>query len=421
MGEHSLKSKNGVNIYVYKNPTVHGFYISLFVRSGSMYEGSEEQGITHFLEHSLIRNVNRVYGGKLYSALDRLGLEFNASTYSEMVQFYISGAVEHFASGAEIITKIFEPILLDKSEIDAERRRVKAEIREGDEKTSLAYFTAGKVFEGTPLCASILGTAKTVNAINGTTLEAYRKRIFSRENVFFYVTGNVSEGDISYLCDMIDRYTLTGTVCNENIAPVPANFLQRDGAVHIKNADYTMLRFTFDMDMSRISMAESDLLYDMLLSGYNSRLFIEMSELRGMIYDIGGSCERYRNIGTLSFYFEVKGKDIYSAVELVTDILGSLKREENVSPVKAGHVDNAYLLYDDIRELNFTFAYDNHVMCQSYASVEERRARYAGVTNARLAELAREIFTPRGLTLTAKGQKKSIDEEKIKSIIRRLS
>ena len=130
--EYSLKSKNGVNIYVYKNPAHHGFYISLFVRSGSMYERGEEQGITHFLEHTLIRNVNRVYGGKLYSTLDSLGLEFNASTYSEMVQFYIYGAVEHFASGAEAITKIFEPVVLDKGEIDAERRRVKAEIREGD-------------------------------------------------------------------------------------------------------------------------------------------------------------------------------------------------------------------------------------------------------------------------------------------------
>ena len=85
-------TKNGVNIYTYKNPARHGFYISLFVKAGSMYESEEENGITHFLEHIAIRNVNAVRGGKLYSELDEFGVDFNASTYSEMVQFFVSGA-----------------------------------------------------------------------------------------------------------------------------------------------------------------------------------------------------------------------------------------------------------------------------------------------------------------------------------------
>ena len=235
--EEMRKSKKGISVYSYQNSAHHGFYISLFVKSGSMYEAAENQGITHFLEHSLIRNVNRVYEGKLYSTLDRLGLEFNASTYSEMVQFYIYGAVEHFVKAAEIISKIFEPISLSRDELDTERRRVKAEIREGDEASSLSYFTQQAVFSGTPLASSILGTAKTVNSITLASLEAYRKKIFSPENVFFYLTGNVTEKETALLCAMIDKYDLDSEEKNENIAPVPANFMQRDAAVHIKNAD----------------------------------------------------------------------------------------------------------------------------------------------------------------------------------------
>ena len=48
-------TKNGVEIYDYKNPASHSFFISLFVRAGSMHE--RESGITHLLEHAAIRNV----------------------------------------------------------------------------------------------------------------------------------------------------------------------------------------------------------------------------------------------------------------------------------------------------------------------------------------------------------------------------
>jgi hypothetical protein len=58
-------------------------------------------GITHFLEHAAIRNVARTMDGGLYQTLDRYGMEFNASTYSEMVQFYITGATPKFSLGAE--------------------------------------------------------------------------------------------------------------------------------------------------------------------------------------------------------------------------------------------------------------------------------------------------------------------------------
>jgi len=101
MLEKSHLSKNGIRIYSIENPAQHGFFLSLFVRAGSIYEREEESGITHFLEHVAIRNIHYLMGGELYALLDRYGLEFNASTFNEMVQFYISGAKENFSKAAK--------------------------------------------------------------------------------------------------------------------------------------------------------------------------------------------------------------------------------------------------------------------------------------------------------------------------------
>ena len=418
--ERQRRAKNGITVYDYKNPALHSFYISLFLRAGSMYEGERENGITHFLEHAIIRNVNLLMNGSLYSLLDEYGVEFNASTYSEMVQFYVHGAERNFEVGARIISLVLSPIILTPEDVKTECERIKAEIREGDERGSLANFTNAIVNEGTSLSRPIIGTVGSVSHVTARRLEEYRKRVFNPDNVFLYVTGNYTDEGLLALTDVVGKVELMPGAKRENIAPVPHLFGRRDGRVQIKSADYTMVRFTFDMDMSRISMQESDLIYDLLLGGYNSRFFIEMSENRGLFYDISGSTERYRNIGSFTFNFEVKAGSVYEAVELSLSLLSefknSLLQEEKM--MKSGYVDNAYMLYDDVRELNFTFAYDNHIMNSSYASLSDRVERYRAVTPSDVKHAASELFRRENLTLTVKGSKKRIDAGRLEEIIR---
>ncbi len=413
-------AKNGIRVYSYKNPAVHSFFISLFVRAGSMYESERESGITHFLEHVAIRNVNYIMGGELYPTLDRFGIEFNASTYSEMVQFYVSGAAESFGCGSKIISQLFSEIKLPSAEISTERERIKAEIRESDDKSSLSTFAGGIVYGGTSLARPITGTASTVAKVTRARLESYRKRIFTPENLFIYVTGAFSDEDIEALAELVGEAPVFEGEKHCNVAPVCEKFGKREGKVAIKSADFTMVRFNFDLDMSRISVAESDILYDILFGGYNSRFFIEMSEKRGLCYDISGAAERYKNIGSLAFSYEVREGALYDSVELALSILDGLVRtppaEEGM--MKAGYVTNAKMLYDDPRDTNFTFAYDNHVMCAGYSSIEERAEVYKKITPRRISELADMIFRPENLTLTVKGRKKRIDTERLEGIIK---
>ena len=418
--EEQRVTKNGVVIYDYKNPSLHGFFISVYLRAGSMHES--HPGITHFLEHAAIRNVNSVMNGELYSILDKLGIEFNASTFTEMVQFYVSGASQNFDIAAEIIARLLSPIVLSAAEIKTERDRIKAEIRESDDKGSLSNFANNIVHGDTTLANMITGSLATVEKISVKRLEEYRRSVMTSENIFFYVSGSYSEENMNKLAYEIEKYSIDKGVNNENIAPVSPNFGKRVERVHLKNADFTMLRFNFDMDMSRVDMAEADLLYDMLLCGYNSRFFIEMSEKRGLFYDISGSSERYNNIGSFVFSFEVRGGSIYDAVQTTIDLLGEIKRALP-SPdemMKAGFVTNAYLLYDNPRDLNFTFAYDNHILSSGYKSVEDRAERYKAITPERMREVASEVFRPENLTLAIKGNKKKIDIEKLEKIVEKL-
>ena len=416
--EQLFKTKSGVRVYAYRNSALHGFYLSLYVQTGSLYESERESGMAHFLEHACIRNMNALTDGKLYALLDRYGMECNASTYNDMIQFYISGASEHFEKGARMMTLLLSPLILSKDEVDLERRRIKAEIREGDDKNTLAGFTSGVLYPDSPLRLPIVGTNSSVSRITGRRLEEHRRAAFVPERMFAYVTGNVSDEQIRMLCDAIDSHRLdAGTpVC----APrYPRDFGKRRASVHIKNADFTMLRFNFDLDMAHMTEAETDLIYDALFAGYSSRFFMELSEQRGLFYDVSGSVDRYGPVGLLYFSFEVKRQDVEQTVALSVELLRRMKREllsEEEIP-RASYVDNAYLLYDDSRELNFTFAYSSHILSGEYRSLEERVAAYRAVTPMRLREIARRIFTSANCTLTLKGDKKRIDAEHLHRIL----
>ena len=85
--EEKRLTASGIPVYAYRNPALHGFCLSLYVRAGSAYEDVEQSGETHFIEHMVFRNINRRMNGGLYPLLDRCGLSFNAETYKEFVQF----------------------------------------------------------------------------------------------------------------------------------------------------------------------------------------------------------------------------------------------------------------------------------------------------------------------------------------------
>ena len=86
--------------------------------------------------------------------------------------------------------------------------------------------------------------------------------------------------------------------------------------------------------------------------------------------------------------------------------------------MKAGYVENSSMLYDDPRELNFTFAYDNHVLSAGYESLEERAEMYGRVTPERINEVFRLVFRRENLTLTVKGNKKRINLDALERLVR---
>lgn len=421
--EQKTQSRNGVEIYGFESPYLHSFCLCLYVKAGPLYEKDSENGISHFFEHTAFRSINTALGGELYRRADMLGITMNAVTYKEFIQFKITGATEKFRESAELLCEIFTPFSVSKNEIDIERKRIKSELRESDEKNSLEYFSQKIIWKGTSLENTILGKNPVLDKIGKTALERAQRELLCADNIFFYVTGNYGKDGLEQLAALVDKKNISrGKAHRDNKAPLPLDFGKRNARIEIKNSKEHVVRFSFDLFCERYTTAELYLLYDILFTGECSKIFKGLSDESGMIYSYDASIERYNNIGTLSFLYEVAAKDVISSVEKVTELLTGLKKGicDELLLTKPGYVVNADILPDEPEEINFQLGYEYKIMGRKFVSLKERKKSFEDVTPGRMTEIVRDIFTTDNLVLTFKDSKKRLDAEKIRSIVNML-
>lgn len=413
-------TNNKINIYQYPGDHVHGFSMSLYLKAGSMYETSDENGVSHFLEHIIIRNINHVMDGTLYKYLDRWGLLFNACTYKEFVQFEITGAAKNFDKAVDVFVKLFEEISLPASEINIERNRIKAEIREDDDKDKLTYFANQITWKGTSLAQTITGSSSGLNRMGKKVLKESHQRLMVPDNLFIYITGRAGEKEINYLKDALEQYPLAeGNLGRNNIAEIPENFGKRDGFVATKKSKDTIVKFSFDLDYGDFPRAAYMLLYDIIFECETSKLHQALSEEAGLIYSFDSVLEEYSNLGLLSFQYEVQPGNLIESVGIVTELLKNMKRgiDDELDYVKPTYIDNYELILDDPSAFNWTQAYECHILGKAPAELERRKAEYEKVTADQITELAGHIFKSSNLVVTLKGKKSVKSERMIKEII----
>lgn len=418
--EKKRTTRNQIDIYHYLNGHTHSFCLSLYIKAGALYEADKDNGITHFWEHVLFRNINHLMDGRMYEEIDKLGLYFNGATYKEFVQLYIIGAPEHFTEAADILLKVFQPMTLPADEIKTEQQRVKAEIREAEDFKSLDYFAGTHAWNGTSLRNTILGTKGNVSGFNRKRMAACHQDMLKAQNLFFYVTGNVTDEQIGQLAVMVDGLKVDeAEMPRQNMAEVPEGFGKRDLLINVKNSQYTMVNYSFDLVTEKYTYAELALLYDILFSGENALLHQELSEKRGMIYSFSSTLEKYSNIGRLFFVYEVAMRDLYESVEITTGELARLGEsvEKRLELVLPDYIDNAYFVYDDNEGFNWQRAYEYHIMNGRGKTIEETKAEFLAVTPQRIRQIAAEIFSRENLVLSLKADKKKLDLDKLRESV----
>jgi predicted Zn-dependent peptidase len=416
---------NGINVYYYKLPNTHSVCISLYVKTGSLYE-DEHPGISHFIEHLHFRKLGGRTQKQLYYELESLGAYFNACTSKEYIRFFLTSSPKHFSAIAGVVSDLLCSLDADARDVSAEKRLILSEIRENNHVDEIDNVSNRYIWDGTNLKHPVPGYISSVKELTLPILQAEKERTFTCHNAFYYVTGCFEDSDIDALLKGIEGHDLSGRTGprHDNMAPCPAGFKRRNAFTKLSQRKTYMfeVEISFDVDLAEIDLPRLDFLDGVLTKGLCSLMRGELVEKRGLVYDISSYMEMYRNIGVYYFSFTVGKSNFYEALRTFVDVIKGIRAdvpEANMRTTSVFKTDNQLQMLDDPESINSTFSYMNHILDRNYRDVSELSDDFRGITRQQITETANKIFSPNNATLIAIGPQ-GLSETKAREILLKL-
>ena len=194
---------NGFNVIFAhkKSPIIN---ISSWVKTGSINENSENNGVSHFVEHLLFKGTTKYPAGVFDKTMERLGGIINAATWKDYTFFYINIPNEHYKIALEMHADMMTDALFPEVEIGSsfnpdgvapddkrERYVVIEEIKMGEDNNWRRVYKNlnSSMYEVHPYKREVIGTKEIIANISQKEIMRYYKTFYTPQNITTIIAG----------------------------------------------------------------------------------------------------------------------------------------------------------------------------------------------------------------------------------------
>jgi predicted Zn-dependent peptidase len=311
-------------------PSKHTAVFSLFVLvgTGSKYESSRLNGISHFLEHMFFKGTkHRPTPGEVARTLDGIGAQYNAFTSKEVTGYWVKASREHFPIVLNVVSDIVTNSLLSHEEIEKERGVIIQELRmRNDDPQSRAWILFEQLLWGDqPAGWPVIGVEKNIKSFSREDFVKYFQSQYSAKNTLVIVSGAFPKNAEANI-----KKTFSGIGRTRPFGKKRATHSQREPRVLIEEkpieATNIILGFpAFSMyDKRRFALR----LLSIILGGnMSSRLFTEVREKRGLAYYVSASPTLYTDSGYIEISAGVPHDKVATTIDVIGEELRRIKRD----------------------------------------------------------------------------------------------
>lgn len=283
----------------------------LAIGAGSASETDGEDGLAHFVEHTIFKGTQRRSSWHIINRMEAIGGELNAYTSKEETVVYSIFPGANAARAVELIADLAENSQFPDRELDKERQVVLDEIASYLDNPAEAIYDLfeEKLLAGTPLAHNILGSTETVGRLGSADCRAFLARHYTKNNSVAFYSGPQGANVIAAL---VDRYfaalgagTPVGTATDAKIDiprfdiadPQPCHQAHVLAGIRTPGL-YSPERYAVAL-MANIAGGP----------GMNSLLNVELREKRGLVYNVEASTTFFRSAGYMGVYFGCDADD----------------------------------------------------------------------------------------------------------------
>ena len=318
---------NGLRLIVKQLDGVFSVSSGILVGAGSRYEGAENNGISHFIEHMMFKGTEKRSAFEISDAIDSIGGQINAFTTKETTCYYAKSTAEHTERAVEVLADIFFNSVFDEKEMDKERGVIIEEINMTEDTPDDLCFDvlAEAHFGNRGLGATILGPSENIERFTRKDITDYMDAFYNAQNVVLCFAGKITFEEAEGLAE---RYFVPFFKNTPFIRPQ----LTCD-------TFFTTKTKKKDIEQAHICMAFKGCRYDggdttyysllnsALGGGMSSRLFQKVREELGLAYSVYSYVSAYADCGTLCTYAGVNPKNKDKALESILNEISAFKKQ----------------------------------------------------------------------------------------------
>ncbi|TXB65191.1 insulinase family protein [Vicingus serpentipes] len=387
--------KNGIRVIhqPIKNRVAHCGFI---INTGTRDEKIEENGLAHFIEHSIFKGTSNRKAHHILNRIDTVGGEINAYTTKEKTCVYASFTSEYFERATELLSDIIFNSTYPEKEIKKEKDVIIDEIYSYQDNPFEQIYDDFEelVFKNHPLGMNILGTVDTVNSFKRDDIIKFIERNHATNKIIFSIVGDFTEKKVKTI---INKYLNQPLKTSSSKARIPFK-------------DYTVFNQELEKEnyqahcmIGNVAYSSKDknntgfILLNNILGGpaMNSRLNMGIREKYGFTYNIESSYTSYTDSGLFSIYLGTDTKHLNKSIDLVHKELKNLRTKKLSSSQlqKAKQQLIGQITLSEESKVNVMLGMGKSLLFfNKVDSLETVYAKINKLTTENILEIANEVF-----------------------------
>ena len=404
------KYNNGLRLVIHRIEGLLSVTSGILVKTGSRNETEEENGISHFIEHTMFKGTKKRTAFDISDEIDCVGAQINAFTSKELTCYYTKSTSEHLEKTLDILSDIFFNSTFDSVELEKEKGVIIEEINmcEDTPEDICLDLLAESYYGKEGLGRTILGPIKNIKRFTREDIINYMNKYYTADNVVISIAGNV---DVDYAEKLVDKM-FNQEFCKGTCASQKGyDIMERRNLYRTKKIEQSHIGLVMPaysvIDERGDALSIANIIFG---GGMSSRLFQKVREELGLCYSVYSYVSQYKDNGVLEIYGGVNTENRDNAVKAILEEIENFRnngvtskefyrgKEQIKSAIIMGRENTAtqmllhgkYLCFLN-KELDFN----------------ERLERLKNITEEDVDKVIKEIFNPALISSATVGPKRN--------------
>jgi predicted Zn-dependent peptidase len=316
---------NGLRV-IYKQVIGDAAHCGIILNAGTREEKAHEQGLAHFIEHTLFKGTTKRKFYHILSRIDSVGGELNAYTAKEETCIYASFQKQYLERAVELIADITFNSTFPSKEIEKEKDIIVDEIHSYKDTPAEQIYDdfEAHLYNKHSLGNNILGTVESVKSFEQKHIIDFIKRHYLIKNMVFSIVGNYKSAFVKKLMEKHFAQYVTKGIPLVRKAPGLNNTFHIVNKVN-SNQSHSIIGSIAPSSASKKRTAM--VLLNNLLGGpgMNSRLNLNIREKFGFAYNLDSNYVAYSDTGLFAVYLGTDKKYLQKTTALVYKELKKLR------------------------------------------------------------------------------------------------